>query len=324
MTELDYSLKNYDPDVPLVSVVITTKNEEKNIEYCLESVRHQTWKHLEIIVIDNSSIDATVQIARKYTEKVYIKGPERSAQRNYGMIEQAKGIYVVYLDADMILSQTLIEECVAFIRTSNALALHIAEIVLGNGYICSVRRFERSFYNGTVIDGARFFDRLSFANVGGFDAELFIEGSGEDWDIDKKLREIGKIDLLPDRVTVKNSTSWSLEHFVNKHGVNYNPRFVGIYHNESDFYLLKYLRKKYYYSKGFEGYIRKWGRNDPDILRQFGLLYRYWTVFTERGKWKKLIRRPDLAIGIYCLRIMVGVVYIIFQLRLKYSKKQFS
>lgn len=81
MTEVDYSLKNYDPSVPLVSVVITTKNEEKNIEYCLESVRHQTWKHLEIIVIDNSSIDATVQIARKYTEKVYIKGPEISTAK---------------------------------------------------------------------------------------------------------------------------------------------------------------------------------------------------------------------------------------------------
>jgi glycosyltransferase involved in cell wall biosynthesis len=74
-------VKNY----PLVSVVITTKNEEKNIENCLRSINGQTFTNVELIVVDNFSEDETVEIAKKYTTKVYFKGPERSSQRNYGV-----------------------------------------------------------------------------------------------------------------------------------------------------------------------------------------------------------------------------------------------
>lgn len=50
-----------------ISVVIITKNEEKHIEECLESVQ---WAD-EIIVVDSFSTDATVEICRKYTDKVF-------------------------------------------------------------------------------------------------------------------------------------------------------------------------------------------------------------------------------------------------------------
>ncbi len=98
-------------NVPLVSVVITTKNEEKNIENCLRSIRSQTFKNIELIVVDNFSEDKTAEFAKKYTAKVYFKGNERSAQRNYGA-KVASGKYLLYLDADMILSPNLIAECV--------------------------------------------------------------------------------------------------------------------------------------------------------------------------------------------------------------------
>jgi glycosyltransferase involved in cell wall biosynthesis len=42
---------------PLVSVVITTKNEEKNIENCLRSINVQGYNNIEIIVVDNNSDD---------------------------------------------------------------------------------------------------------------------------------------------------------------------------------------------------------------------------------------------------------------------------
>lgn len=83
-----------------VSVIITTKNEEKNIASCLESIKNQTYpqEKIEIIVVDNDSIDKTKEIALKYTDKVYNFGPERSAQRNFG-VRQAKGKYILYLDS---------------------------------------------------------------------------------------------------------------------------------------------------------------------------------------------------------------------------------
>ena len=79
-----------------------------------------------------------------------------------------------------------------------------------------------------------------------------------------------------------------------------------LYHNESEFSLTKYLAKKEYYSKNLDAYIAKWGKNDPDIKKQFGFSYRFFGVFIENGKWKKLVRHPILACGMYFLRILVG------------------
>ena len=88
---------------PLISIVITSKNEEHNIENCLLSIKEQTYSNIEIILIDNNSNDKTIEIALNFTSKIFNKGLERSAQRNYGMNEIARGKYVMFLDADMIL-----------------------------------------------------------------------------------------------------------------------------------------------------------------------------------------------------------------------------
>ncbi len=314
--------KNKDCD-PLVSVVITTKNEEKNIRNCLESLRHQTWHCLEVIVVDNHSTDQTVGIAREYTDKVFTKGPERSTQRNFGMIDKSTGEYVMYIDADMVLSPTLIEACVNHIFSSGAVALHVPEIVLGRNYFSCVRRFERSFYSGTPIDGARFFHRSGFVQVGGFDDLLFLKGSGEDWDIDKRIKKLGRIELLPQFSDMLPNQSWTMKDFVEKRGVIHDNRYAGVYHNESEFRIFPYLQKKAYYSLGFDGYINKWGAKDPDIRAQFGLFYRFWTLFTENGKWKNLCARPHLAFGMYFLRFCVGSVYLLNKIR-PLEKKKFE
>lgn len=297
-------------ETPLVSVVITTKNEEKNIRVCLESIKNQTWNSIEIIVVDNASTDKTKEIAKQYTDKVFDKGPERSAQRNYGMLTIANGEYVIYIDADMLLTPNLIEHCVRSIKHNHSVALHISETVLGRNYFSRVRRFERDFYDGTSIDGARFFKKDIFEKAGGFDENLFRKGSGEDWDIDKEIKKYGIISLLPRTSKSVTTNKWPLANFVSERGVKFDDAYVGIFHNESEFKLGAYLRKKLYYSQGFDGYIAKWGADDIDIKRQFGLSYRYFGVFTESGKWKRLIANPKLTFGMYFLRLCVGLVFL--------------
>jgi len=193
MSDKSYNQPQSSSD-PLVSVIVATKNEEQHIENCLLSISEQTYPQIETIVVDNYSTDKTQEIALRHTDKVFKKGPERSVQRNYGMIEKAQGKYVMFLDADMILGPKVIEECVSFIKKGEWLALHIPEFVLGKSYWSQVRRFERTFYNGTVIDGARFFKKSAFVKVKGFDETL---SGPEDWDIDKKIKKIGRIGLLP-------------------------------------------------------------------------------------------------------------------------------
>jgi glycosyltransferase involved in cell wall biosynthesis len=265
-------------NVPLVSVVITTKNEEKNIETCLQSIKNQTYKNIELIVVDNFSVDKTAEIAKKYTPKIYFKGNERSAQRNYGA-KVASGKYVLYLDADMILSSTLLEECVAKCERENVDALYVPERIVGYGFWIKVRDFERSFYTGTVIDAVRFIQRDLFLQVEGFDETLV---GTEDWDFDRKIRKIGRTDVT----------------------------IVPLYHNEGRFNMARYLKKKDYYTDGIQKYIRKWGSHDLEIAKQTTARYRLMGVFVENGKWIKLLRHPAKTFGICFLRFMVGITYL--------------
>ncbi len=266
---------------PLVSVIITTKNEARNIGSCLKSVEEQSYPSsaLEIIVVDNNSTDDTAKIAKSYTEKVCLKGPERAAQRNHGA-QEARGKYILYLDADMILSKEVIAECVAKCEDEDYIALYIPEKIIGDGSWIKVRDFERSFYNASCIDAVRFIKRDKFLEVKGFDDKL--TPGPEDWDFDRRIKETGDV------------------------GIIMSP----LYHNEGEFNLKKYLCKKGYYSKSFDGYIGKWGKDDPIIKKQLGARYRLFGVFIKNGKWKRLIRHPLLTIGMYSLRFMVAITYL--------------
>jgi glycosyltransferase involved in cell wall biosynthesis len=308
---------NPDDNTPLVSVVITTRNEAKNIENCLRSVRLQTYPALEIIVVDNHSTDHTLLLAKPFANQLITKGPERFAQRNEGMIVRAAGEYVMYIDADMLLSPELIAICVQHMQATRDVALHISETILGKGYFSRVRRFERSFYNGTPIDGARFFIRALFTEIGGFDEVLFKTSSGANWDVDKKIKQHGQIGLLSAEALAPYLGTWPLASLISERGVPFNSNYIGIYHNEADFKLIPYLKKKRYYAKGFDGYINKWGKKDPDIQCQFSLKYHYWTVFTENGKWKHLITAPFLTLGMVFLWVLVGGAFLVSRLNMR-------
>ncbi|MFM7035603.1 MAG: glycosyltransferase family 2 protein [Planctomycetia bacterium] len=265
--------------MPLVSIVITTKNESRNIVACLESVRRQTFQDQEIIVVDNASTDDTKDLARRYTNKVFDHGPERSAQRNFG-VAQAAGTYILYLDADMILEPGVVAECVGICEANPRVAgIYIPEQIVGEGFWIDVRAFERSFYDGTVIDAVRFLPKRIFDAIGGFDASMC---GPEDWDFNKKVRHVGEVVVSQAKVM----------------------------HNEGQFDLSRYLAKKAYYAGNFDAYIARWGANDPDIKRQLGPFYRYVGVFIERGKFWRLVRHPILTAGMYWLRFRVGLRYL--------------
>jgi len=292
---------------PLVSVVVTTKNEEKHIGNCLLSIQEQSYPNIETIVVDNASTDKTKQITKDYTNLVFDKGPERSAQRNYGMIDIAQGKYVMFIDADMILSPCLVDACVCKLEKENVAALYISEIILGTSYWCKVRRFERSFYDATVVDSARIYRRNIFCKVGGFDEDIDF---GEEWDLDKEVKQHGAITLLNKKCD-SICMEWKLAPFIENLGISRSIEKNAIYHNESEFEVNTYITKKGKYAQGFDKYITKWGKSDPEIKKQFGLWYRFFGVFIEHGKWEKMSRHPVLFFGMYWLRFMVGLKYLL-------------
>jgi glycosyltransferase involved in cell wall biosynthesis len=291
---------------PLVSVVVTTRNEERNIENCLRSIQYQTHKNTEIIVVDNNSTDLTKQIASGFTDKIANVGPERSQQRNYGIFRIAQGDFILYLDADMILSPTVIQTCLNQIQSNGDVGLYIDETVLGRGHLATIRRYERRFYTGTVIDAVRFFHRNVFESLNGFDETL--PPGPEDWDLDKRVRAVGTVSVVSEG---QKTEDWQLQGLIYQLGISHSSSYAGIYHNEDKQSVRRYLSKKKYYSVNMDPYIGKWGKRDPDVRTQLGFRSRYFSIFLKNRNYRYVIARPDLAIQLLLLRIAVGVIYLL-------------
>lgn len=97
---------------PLVSVNIPTYNSEKTLDECLSSVVSQTYRNIEIIVIDSYSRDRTLEIAKKYGAKIYFgRSTDLSQRRGIG-VEKSLGKYILLLDSDQILEPDAITKCV--------------------------------------------------------------------------------------------------------------------------------------------------------------------------------------------------------------------
>jgi len=264
--------------MPLVSVIIPTYNSEKTIGMCLESIKNQTYKNIEIIVVDNFSRDRTVEICKEYDAKVIQIKSERTQAKNVGL-KDASGRYVLFIDSDMELTPKVIEECVTIIESDPKIGgIIIPERSVGNSYWVKVRDFERSFYTGTEIESARFFRKDLALQVGGFDEDVvFFEES-----------------TLPQKIE--------------KLGYDVKTRISSyILHHEENFSLLKWLKKKYYYGKTARAYKAKYKHYGS---KQISLLYRFELFFKRKKFWNK----PYLAVGVIILKgleyLAAGIGYL--------------
>lgn len=103
----------------LVSVIITTFHNETYLPRAIESVLHQSYSNIELIVVDDNPPDSdarqkTETVMKKYPQAIYLRHPENrngSAARNTG-IRHASGKYIAFLDNDDIYFSHHIAECV--------------------------------------------------------------------------------------------------------------------------------------------------------------------------------------------------------------------
>lgn len=98
----------------LVSVIIPIYNSEKGLDKCIKSVIMQSYKNLEIILIDDGSTDGSSAICKNWLTKddrikyFFIKNSGVSAARNYGL-RKAVGDYIYFMDSDDYIDQNVIE-----------------------------------------------------------------------------------------------------------------------------------------------------------------------------------------------------------------------
>lgn len=118
----------------LISVIVPIYNTEKYLVECVESLRKQTYSNIEIILVNDGSTDASIEICDGFAEKdsrvrVFHKKNEGVAvARNFG-IQQSNGQYVVIVDSDDIAVDRMIEVLYTQIKENDA------DIAVGNYYI---------------------------------------------------------------------------------------------------------------------------------------------------------------------------------------------
>jgi glycosyltransferase involved in cell wall biosynthesis len=238
---------------PLVTAIVTTRNNQTTLEACLQSIVNQTYDHLEIVLVDNYSTDDTLKLASKFTPYIFQKGPERSVQRNFG-VERAHGSCVVIIDSDMELSPEVIAECVQAVQqNANTSAVIIPEESFGRGIWAKAKKLERSFYLGVPwIEAARFYEKALYQRLGGFNEQLV---SGEDWDLSQRAAKESSIGRI---------TSF-------------------IYHNEGKLKLSVDLKKKLYYAKQFRRYAAA-NKDTTSLNTQISVVSRYSIFFKQPAK----------------------------------------
>ena len=110
---------------PDISIIIPVYNGEKFISKCLNSILLQTYRNFEIIVIDDGSIDNTVNILKKYQENYknvkffYQQNNGVSAARNLG-IKKSKGKFLMFVDSDDYVKKDFCEKMIYLITETNA------------------------------------------------------------------------------------------------------------------------------------------------------------------------------------------------------------
>jgi len=98
-----------------ISVIIPVYNVIDFLKECLGSVLNQTYKNLEIILVDDGSTDGSSQICDEYKKKdrriqvIHKENGGLSDARNYGM-KYAKGEYIAFLDSDDYVENTMYEK----------------------------------------------------------------------------------------------------------------------------------------------------------------------------------------------------------------------
>jgi len=187
---------------PKISVIIPTLNEEKYLEKTLLSIKAQTIKQLyEIIVSDGKSKDRTVEIAKKYADKIVICNKKGiSVGRNLGS-KYAEGEILVFVDADTILLPNTLEEVYKEVKKKNVALVSCP--VVPSSYSPSfyfLYWFYNQFSKNSIKVGKPQIAGMFMATkkeifdlVGGFDEKLKIL---EDFDFSERISKFGKVKIV--------------------------------------------------------------------------------------------------------------------------------
>lgn len=175
--------KHEDNQSPLISIIIPVYNVESYLVYSLESVQKQTYKNLQVILVDDGSTDKSAKICEKFQKKdnrfeLYkIDNGGQSRARNVALTK-VRGKYVTFVDSDDVLEPTIVEKLFSLLLKYSS---EISMCYPSHFYDNSVPKFTELSESGVktrddvLLD--MFYQRDFIPSVWGklFDFELFNE-----------------------------------------------------------------------------------------------------------------------------------------------------
>ena len=173
-----------------ISVIIPTKNNGNTLKQCLDSIIQNN--PAEILIIDGLSHDNTIEIAQKYTNKIYSdEGRGPSAAHQLGVLH-ANQEYIAYIDADIVMPENTLLKLLSELRLSNFVGMQ-AKIIAASkesywerGADFNITAFQNSKY-GFGISAAVL--KRDIILKYGFDE--FIKPAGDDYDLYLRLQMDG-------------------------------------------------------------------------------------------------------------------------------------
>jgi glycosyltransferase involved in cell wall biosynthesis len=225
--ELVFENKTEHPKAIVATVGVCVKNAEALIEGAIESIKNQDFPHelMEIIIIDDGSKDETLSrvIGAVSNSDIAVRvfsgdwiGLGRA--RNF-VVEKSKGMYVLWVDSDMILDDSFVRKQVEFMRSAPSVGIakatcniNIHQNLLGfledSSYFsfCFRNKGSRAKIVGT---GGSICRSDLIREVGGFDDRLI--GVGEDIDLEHRVKQAGWSLYMqsPGSYSEKRRTTWS-------------------------------------------------------------------------------------------------------------------
>ena len=197
----------YPPHYPTISVIIPAYNEEKVIAKTIESVLEADYTKKEIIVVDDGSIDNTLQIANRYEQDgvkvLHKENGGKATALNYG-ITFANGEIIAVLDADTIIGKTALKETAKVFEDDENVAAVAGNIKVRNRvnwltwcqaleYVAGLQIARRAFdlFGAiTIVPGALgSFKKSVIQEAGAYDKETIVE----DFDTTVKVLKSGMV-----------------------------------------------------------------------------------------------------------------------------------
>lgn len=257
---------------PLVSVIVPTYNSGSTLEECLNALKNQNYKNIEIIITDSFSKDRTKEIAQRFTDKI-IDAASLALARKMG-VELSRGKYILFLDSDQIINPDTIE-----------VSVKICEEEGFDG----ITHFERSKINkNTFVERLINYDKWIFHSEQDDDP---IYGTAEPRFF--KAKFIKKINFLDNPPITFELAIINLK--MNQLGARIKFVNACIYHYETPTFwqvAKKFFRYGFYYILALKRY--------PNLVLHHSAPRR--TYFTSRA-----LKHPFLLLGIFALYGVKGV-----------------